>query len=255
MDVIKRDWNSMARAYEEFNNTQDSYSYSIEWQCIRNLLPDLKGKSVVDLGCGTGIFTFLLEQNNPAAITGIDLSEEMLQIAKDKAKENKSCAKFVLYDAAKCSNVIEKPVDFIFSSTTSHYIEDLEELFCNVSKSLKEEGESIFSVIHPVYSAMYPIAHGDIFPEDEEWTVRYLDKSMRAYIQPWIEYNEAIENHLSRSYHHTFADYVNAIIRAGLTIEQICEPMAPQEWKVSWPSRYEGFMEAPVYMILKMKKR
>lgn len=255
MNDIKRDWDSMAQAYEEFNNAKDSYSYNIEWPCIRKLLPDLKGKTVVDLGCGTGIFTFLLEQDNPLEIIGIDLSEEMLQIAKDKAKKNKSRANFVLYDAARCANVIEKPVDFIFSSTTSHYIEDLELLFDNVSRSLKEEGESIFSVIHPVYSAMYPIAHGNIFPKDEEWTVRYLDRSTRAYIQPWIEYNEALENHLSKSCHHTFADYVNAITGAGLAIEQICEPMAPEQWKVSEPDRYEGFLETPVYMIFKMKKR
>lgn len=255
MSEIKGDWNSMAQAYEEFNYAEDSYSYNIEWPCIRKLLPDLKGKTVVDLGCGTGIFTFLLEQNNPSTIIGIDLSEEMLQIAKDKAKENKSCARFVLYDAARCANVIEKPVDFIFSSTTSHYIEDLEHLFSNVSRSLKREGESIFSVIHPIYSAMYPIEHGDIFPKDEEWTVRYLDRSVRAYIQPWIEYNEAFENHLSKSYHHTFADYVNAIIGAGLMIEQIYEPMAPEKWKVSEPDRYEGFIETPVYMIIKMRKR
>ena len=89
----------------------------------------------MDLGCGSGIFTSLLEQNNPSTITGIDLSEEMLQIAKNKAKENKSCARFILYDAARCANVIEKPVDFIFSSTTSHYIEDLEHLFSNVSRA------------------------------------------------------------------------------------------------------------------------
>lgn len=255
MDEIKRDWNSMARAYEEFNTAADSYSYKIEWPCIRKLLPELKGKTVVDLGCGTGIFTFLLEQGGPSRIMGIDLSEEMLQIAKDKAREKGSRAEFVLYDGAKCSDVISKPVDLIFSSTTSHYIEDLAQLFNNVSKSLKEGGECIFSVIHPVYSAMYPVEHGDDFPGDEEWMVRYLDRSMRAYIQPWIEYNEAFEDHLSRSYHHTFADYVNAIIGAGLTIERICEPMAPEEWKAVQPGRYEAFIETPVYMILKMKKR
>ncbi len=74
MNEIKSDWNHMAQAYEEFNNAENSYSYNIEWPCIRKLLPDLKGKTVVDLGCGSGIFTFLLEQNKPSTITGIDLS-------------------------------------------------------------------------------------------------------------------------------------------------------------------------------------
>lgn len=78
---------------------------------------------------------------------------------------------------------------------------------------------------------------------------------MRAYIQPWIEYNDAFENHLSKSYHHTFADYVNAIRGAGLTIEQICEPIPPEKWKVLEKSKYEGFIETPVYLIIKMRRR
>lgn len=255
MNDIKIDWNSMAKAYEEFNNAEDSYSFNIEWPCIKELLPDLKGKTVLDLGCGTGIFTFLLEKCNPDKLLGIDLSEEMLQIAKEKAEKSNSDAEFILHDAATCGEVVEEPVDFIFSSTTSHYIKDLGQLFENVSKSLKAGGECIFSIIHPVYSAMYPIEHADgSYPEDEEWNVRYLDKSMRAYIQPWLEYNDEYENHLSKSYHHTFADYMNAIIGAGLSIEKVCEPMPPEEWKESQPYRYEGFVESPVYMIIKMRK-
>ena len=48
MNDIKIDWNSMAKAYEEFNNAEDSYSFNIEWPCIKELLPDLKGKTVLD---------------------------------------------------------------------------------------------------------------------------------------------------------------------------------------------------------------
>lgn len=244
----------MAEAYELFNNSEDSYSYNIEWPCIKRLLPELGKKTIVDLGCGTGIFTFLLEGFAPKKIIGIDLSEEMLNIAKRKAVKLSSKAEFICYDASKCRDVIHSQADFIFSSTTSHYIRNIEELFMNVARSLKNGGECIFSIIHPLYSAMYPIEHGDKFPNDEEWTIRYLDKSARAYIQPWLEYNDDYENHLSKSYHHTFSDYINAIIDAGLVIEKICEPMAPEEWKTMQPDRYESFVETPVYMIIKLKK-
>ena len=81
-----------------------------------------------------------------------------------------------------------------------------------------------------------------------------MDKSVRAYIQPWLEYNDDYEDHLSISYHHTFSDYINAIIDAGLLIEEIREPMAPEKWKTMQPDRYDSFMETPVYMIIKMKK-
>ncbi len=50
----------MAEAYEPFNNDPDSYSFNIEWPCIRELLPDIRGRKVLDIGCGTGIYMFLL---------------------------------------------------------------------------------------------------------------------------------------------------------------------------------------------------
>ena len=58
MNNIVSDWDHMAQAYETFNNSEDTYSYNIEWPCIRNMLPELQGKTVLDLGCGTGIFSF-----------------------------------------------------------------------------------------------------------------------------------------------------------------------------------------------------
>ena len=35
MNNIVSDWDPMAQAYEIFNNSEDSYSYNIEWPCIR----------------------------------------------------------------------------------------------------------------------------------------------------------------------------------------------------------------------------
>ncbi len=250
---VKEDWNSMAEAYEVFNNSPDSYSFGIEWPCIRSMLPELSGKEILDLGCGTGIFTFLLEQFSPASLTGIDLSEEMLKIAEKKAKERGSCARFIQGDAGNASEFLHQEYDFVFSSTMTHYIDDLEKLFENIRKCLKDGGTGILSVIHPVYSAMYPVEHGDTFPEEEEWVVRYLDRSKRAYIQPWIEYNDDFENQLSRSFHHTVSDYINALLKAGLKLEEIREPMPPEEWKRTCPGRYEGYLETPVYMIFKIK--
>lgn len=82
--------------------------------------------------------------------------------------------------------------------------------------------------------------------------VRYLDRRRRAYIQPWIEYNEDFENRLSRSFHHTFGDYINAILAEGMRIQEIREPMPPEHWKISAYGRYNNFIETPTFMVLKL---
>ncbi len=254
LNIVKTEWNSMAAAYELFNNSPDSYSYTIEWPCIQELLPDLRGKSILDFGCGTGIFTFLLEQYYPSKLVGIDLSEEMLKLAIAKGNEKKSSAQFIPGDAGKLASYFDETFDLVFSSTTTHYLTDLKELFENIHRVMKPEGACILSIIHPVYSALYPIAHGDTFPGDDEWIVRYLDKRDRAYIQPWIEYNDNFENRLSRSYHYTFSDYINAILQAGLKIQAIREPMPPEVWKATSFGRYDNYIETPTYMIIKLSK-
>jgi ubiquinone/menaquinone biosynthesis C-methylase UbiE len=254
MNTIEEDWNIMAKAYEEFNTAEDSYSYNIEWPCIKEMLPNIQGKSILDIGCGTGIFTFLLEEYCPEILVGVDLSKEMLNIASNKAMERQSIAKFMLGDAADIQKSIDRKFDLIFSSTTTHYVKNLDMLFKGISNSLTDNGCCILSVIHPVYSAMYPIKNGDNFPKDEDWNVRYLDKSKRSYIQPWIEYNDEYEDHLSVSYHHLFSDYVNAIINAGLNLCEVAEPMPPASWKDSCPGRYNAFIDSPTYMIFKIRK-
>lgn len=254
LNTVKSEWNSMAAAYELYNNSPDSYSYTIEWPCIQELLPDLRGKSILDFGCGTGIFSFLLEKYYPAKIIGLDLSEAMLKIATEKAREKKSSAQFVLGDANKLACYFDETFDLVFSSTTTQYLTNFDVLFENISRLLKVNGTCILSIIHPVYSAMYPVEHGDTFPDDDEWVVRYLDQRKRAYIQPWIEYNDNFENQLSRSYHYTFSDYINAILKAGLKIQEIREPLPPELWKATSFGRYDNYIETPTYMIIKLTK-
>lgn len=252
MQETELNWDRMAEAYEEFTSGDQSYSYAIEWPCIKEMLPALTGKRIIDLGCGTGRFTFLLEGEKPAEILGVDLSDNMLQLAKKKAIKNGSAARFIKADASNAFT--DEKFDLVFSSTLTHYVPDLDAFFINVSRMLLPEGQCVFSVMNPVYTAQYPIKSGDTFPDDSEWTVRYLDKRERGYIQPWIEYNDTVDNFMSYSYHYTFSDYFNVLIRAGLCLEEVQEPLPPDNWKEKWPDRYNSFIETPSYMIFRAKK-
>lgn len=252
---IKHNWDKMAQAYESFTSGKDSYSNLIEWKAIKTIIPDLKGKRILDLGCGTGRFSFLFEELKPSQIIAVDLSEEMIEIGKKTAEEKESIIQFIKNDIENLSAVTSNSIDLIFSSTTLHYIKNLNNIMDEISRILIPGGTCILSVIHPVYSACYPVSHnnGD-FPKDEDWDVKYLDKSIRAYIQPWIEYNPEIENFLSYSYHHTMSDYINSIVKSGLQIKELLEPMPPEDWKENSPGRYYGFIETPTYAIFRAEK-
>ncbi|MDD3410750.1 MAG: hypothetical protein PHY12_08050, partial [Eubacteriales bacterium] len=84
---------------------------------------------------------------------------------------------------------------------------------------------------------------------------RYLDRRPRAYMQPWIEYNDDVPNELSCSYHFTFSDYLTAALKEGLLLVQTEEPLPPESWKTESPERYDGFLETPSFWVLRLGKK
>lgn len=60
----------------------------------------IKGEKAPDVGCGTGISTFALEELG-FDIVGIDIREETIQKAKEIAKRRRSKAKFYFMDAKR----------------------------------------------------------------------------------------------------------------------------------------------------------
>jgi len=137
---IERNWDEMAKAYEDFTESNDSYSSSIEWPCIQKMLPQLNNKRILDLGCGTGRFSFYFEKENPLSVLAVDISEQMLNIAKEKAKKNGSKVKFIKADISNMDIYNNEKFDFIFSSTTFHYIKDIKSLLYNIFNALDDKG-------------------------------------------------------------------------------------------------------------------
>ncbi|MGE3758800.1 MAG: DUF1698 domain-containing protein, partial [Pseudobdellovibrionaceae bacterium] len=46
------------------------------WACIESAVPDLKGKSVLDLGCNAGFISFEAKRRGASYVCGVDLKKE-----------------------------------------------------------------------------------------------------------------------------------------------------------------------------------
>lgn len=79
------DWyNEHAQGYaDHVRNPDDSVYHSLyEKPAMYALLPDLSGKSVLSLGCGSGEDSAYLKKQGAAKSIGIDLSPALIEIAK-----------------------------------------------------------------------------------------------------------------------------------------------------------------------------
>lgn len=78
----------MTAAYKEFATVYDELMTDIPYNDYVELLElaigGLNGKKVLDVGCGTGLLSVKLAQKG-AEVTGIDLSNDMLEVARNRA--------------------------------------------------------------------------------------------------------------------------------------------------------------------------
>lgn len=113
-----------------------------------NRILDKDFNKILDVGCGTGMSTAPLAENwKTAEITGVDLSEEMLQVARETIPS----ASFVQRDCSKSLKDMGK-FDLIFSNAFLQWIPNQEEFITNSFEMLNDGG--IFATQIPLFDAM-----------------------------------------------------------------------------------------------------
>lgn len=114
-------------------------------QCAKLCRKVFQGRSirppaaVSDLGCGTGLLCKLL-QDDGFTLTGVDLSEQMLDIAR--GREYNSQPEFLLHDIRTFRRREAFQAVLCFGDVLNHLLEtsDLEELFTSACFSLSPGG-------------------------------------------------------------------------------------------------------------------
>lgn len=129
--------------YSKMYRSQNGLTGAGEWHILQKLLPNLKGKKILDLGCGYGWHCRYAIENGANSVTGVDISTKMIE----KAREINNLPN-IKYIVSPIENIEFKSheYDLVLSSLVFHYIENLENLFQKIANTLKKEGNFIFSV-------------------------------------------------------------------------------------------------------------
>ena len=141
IDRIKGQFNTFAKEYDEKRRCiipcfDDFYKRSVSLLKFNKY----NFKNVVDLGAGTGLLTKeIYELYNDAHYTLIDISEDMLNIAKQRFSGLNNF-EFIEYNYAE--NIPIRKCDFICSALSIHHLENnaKEKLFKNIYKTLDDNG-------------------------------------------------------------------------------------------------------------------
>ncbi|MFB5089411.1 class I SAM-dependent methyltransferase [Psychrobacillus sp. PGGUH221] len=230
-------------AYEKMPRSVKGLEGAGEWHVLKELLPELRNKSVLDLGCGFGWHCRYAREQQARSVIGVDISEKMLQKAREMT--NDSLITYIKMSIEDI-NFSDSQFDVVISSLAFHYIKSFEAICKKVYDCLKPGGSFVFSVEHPIFTSR----------NEQDWY--YDDKGNRLH---W-----AVDNYQSEGlrettfltenvikYHHTFSTYINDIINAGFIVRTVKEPIPSEEMLKSIPEMKDE-LRRPMFLLVSAEK-
>lgn len=172
-----------------------------------DLLGPVAGQTILDAGCGVGIYARDLSRAG-ASVTGIDLSEEALRSARALAPASVS---FIGADLNESLEFLGyRSFDAILCSLVLHYIEDWSAVLNEFKKLLKPQGRIVVSVQHPFAD--------------------YFDADSKDYYSKEIWYSGNLDRPFWR---RSMEEILESLTSAGFAIDRVREPKPTCEWESS----------------------
>lgn len=226
-EANRRHWDASAAAWRELRDrdglwkvcpSQPQLAFEGEaLEQINQAFPDLRDRRVCVVGSGDNYAAFALAAAG-AHVTSVDISEQQLAIARERAQILALNIEFVRADATELSALHQGSFDLVVSTNGLFvWISDLAQLFAAVHGILRQHGSYVFYDVHPFL---------------RPWLEQMSPLSME---KPYWDTGPFVYEDMGRHYefHWTIEAIVNSLAGAGFVLKRIRETAAksPRFWQ------------------------
>ena len=210
--------------WAEVYDTDGNPLTALEERHIGDLVGDVSGLAVVDVGCGTGRHAVRLAAAG-ARVTALDFSTRMLEVARTRAGAGR--VRFMLHDVTTRLPIDDGAADRVLCCLVLEHVPDLVAVFRELGRicAPPPQGHIVVSAMHPAMMLRGVQA-------------RFHDARTGARLQP-------------ASFAYQVGHYVTAATAAGLTIERLGEHAVDAALAAAYPrgARYVGW---PMLLLMKL---
>jgi len=105
---------------------QQPWRTYIECFTLMKLIGDLHELSVLDVACGEGFYTRMVRERGAARVTGIDLSQGMIELARKQEAQQRLGIEYLVGDARELTG--DRQFDLVIAAYLLNYARDPQEL-------------------------------------------------------------------------------------------------------------------------------
>ncbi len=233
--------------YQSMRQNAVNANNLIEVPIMKSMLPDLKNKSILDLGCGSGDMDKYFISCGAKKVMATDISVNMIDCAKVVNSD-----KNIDYRVLKMENIssISEKFDIVYSSLAFHYIEDFNKLLKDINCLLNPGGMLIFSQESPINMATSKESKDDQNKIEINGKKYHLLHGYCNEGERQVFWNDT----LVTKYHRTYATLVNTLIKNNFEIVEIKDSYASEE-AIKLCPKYKYQIDKPYFTFVKAIKK
>jgi len=218
----------------------------IEFPAISEELKSFKKqpKKILDIGCGVGFYTKNLSYSADEVVS-IDISQNMIDIAKENCKEMLSAEQLkkikFLHTSLENYKAPEKYFDLVLATFMLGYFDNLDVLFNKVKNTISDTGKFITSTLHPFRMLSEKDKNGYYLTDyfgNGYYESNFISKEDKLKLKRW-----------------TFEEISKSAFDNGFLIEKLIEPKPILDMPEELKKNVDFYYRNPSILILVFRRK
>jgi len=214
----------------------------------------LKGKKVLDAGCGEGYNTRIMARMG-ARVTGIDISPTRISLARREERREPLGIRYCVGSFTDLSMFDDASSDMVISNMALDGSPNFERAISEFFRVLRSGGKLFFSISHPCFvtkglgwikdetgedSKLTASHYFDESPRVDEWRFTYAPPETKPFVTP--------------AFYRTLSRILKTLIRTGFVLRDIEEPRPSEEACRRFPRMKKWREHAALFLYIQCEK-